>query len=119
MRSITSEYFKSLSLTVFENIYGQDLFLKNEKRPYLPTGSESFDENKKRSTSFIFTSTLKFSSKSIQSSLRNRPDQIWENEKFFDDNRKLTNLFPVDLIFSNTIKETLSIGLGLILKEIF
>ena len=50
--------------------------------------------------------------------------EIWgienqENEKFFDNNRKLTNLFPVGLIFSETIRETLSTGIGLILKEIF
>ena len=53
-----------------------------------------------------------------------KTSKIWgienqENEKFFDDYRKLMNLFPVDLIFSDTIKETLSTGIGLILKEIF
>ena len=53
-----------------------------------------------------------------------KTSEIWgienqENEKFFDDYRKLTNLLPVDLIFSDTIKETLSTGIGLILKEIF
>ena len=38
--------------------------------------------------------------------------KIWgienqENEKFFDDYRKLTNLFPVGLIFSENTKDTL------------
>ena len=53
-----------------------------------------------------------------------KTSEIWgienqENEKFLDDYRKWTNLFPVGLIFSDTIKETLSTGIGLILKEIF
>ena len=39
-----------------------------------------------------------------------------QNEKFFDDNRKLTNLFPVGLIFFDTTKETLSTGIDLVLK---
>ena len=45
-----------------------------------------------------------------------KTSEIWgnenqENEKFFDDNRKLTNLFPVGLIFFDTTKETLSTGI--------
>ena len=69
-------------MTVFENIYAQDLFKKKtEKRPYLPTGSELFYESKKRTTSFNLTSTLKISSKFIQSSLRNRPDKKREKKK--------------------------------------
>ena len=50
-----------------------------------------------------------------------KTSEIWgienqENEKFFDDYRKLTNLFPVGLIFFDTTKETLSTGIGLVLK---
>ena len=37
-----------------------------------------------------------------------------ENEKFFDDYRKLTNLFPVALIFSDTTIETLLTGISFI-----
>ena len=39
-----------------------------------------------------------------------------ENEKFFDDYRKLTNQFPVGIILFDTAEETLSTGIGLILK---
>ena len=39
-RSTIPESFMSQSLTVFENIRGQNDFLKTENRPYLPTGSE-------------------------------------------------------------------------------
>ena len=47
--------------------------------------------------------------------------EIWgienqEIEKFFDDYRKSTNLFHVSLIFSDTTKDTLLTGIGLILK---
>ena len=58
--SITSDNFKSLSITIFENIHGQDLFLKNEKRPYLPTGSDFFYESDKRSTSYLSHLLWKF-----------------------------------------------------------
>lgn len=35
-----------------------------------------------------------------------------ENEKFFHNYQKLTNVFPVGLVFSDTIKDTLLTGIG-------
>ena len=48
--------------------------------------------------------------------------EIWgienqENEKFFEDYRKLNNLFPVGLIFSDTSKDTFLTGIDFIVKK--
>jgi hypothetical protein len=65
----------SQSLTVFENIHGQNYFLKTENQPYLTTGSE-FSKNKEtKFSSSSNTSTLKISRLSVQPSLRNLPDK--------------------------------------------
>ena len=48
---------------------------KNGNRPYLATGSENRKIKKTEFASFHNTSTLKISRKSIQPSLRNRPDK--------------------------------------------
>ena len=50
-----------------------------------------------------------------------KTSEIWgienqENEKFFDDYRKLTNLFPVGLIFSDSTKDTILTGIDFIVK---
>ena len=64
---------------------------------------------------FVSTTNINFTS------ITWKTIEIWgienqENEKFFDDNRKLTNLFPVGLIYFDTTKETLSTGIDLVLK---
>ena len=49
--------------------------------------------------------------------LKNKRDWYIENqeyEKFLDDYRKLTSLFPVGLIFSDTTIETLLTGISFI-----
>ena len=79
-RSIIPENFITLSFTVFEKTAGQNDFLKTENRPYLPTGSE-FSKNKKtKFSSFNTTSFLKISRKSVEPSLRKRPDKKKEKE---------------------------------------
>ena len=61
------------------------------------------------------TTSINFRSVTLKTS------DIWgienqENKKFFDDYRKLTNLFPVGLIFSDTTKDTLLTGIDFVLK---
>ena len=72
-RSIIFENFKSLYIKHSRTRY----ILYKRKTAIFTDRKWIFDEIIKRTTSFNFTSTLKFSSKFIQSSLRNCPDKKW------------------------------------------
>ena len=72
-RSIIFENFKSLYIKHSRTRY----ILYKRKTAIFTDRKWIFDEIIKRTTSFNFRSTLKISSKSIQSSLRNCPDKKW------------------------------------------
>ena len=74
-RSTIPENFVTLSFTVYEKTSGQNDFLKTENRPYLPTGSEFLTNWKNFPRYWRNASFLKISRKSVQPSLRNRPDK--------------------------------------------
>ena len=82
LRSIISDNFMTLSITVSEKKGGQNLISTTENRPYFPTGSEFLKNKNKISTSFHKTSFINVSKISTQPSLRNQSNTT-ENCHFF------------------------------------